>query len=151
MLSRRLLRRLLRGRSVAAAAWVFVGLLLAALSSLVTEEIKGWVELLPRAILRFAAARRTSVCRKSIYGEWLVSLDEVARGAESRPITRLVRGIRFAVCRCIFEDQLVANDTASHEALKSKLPELEEDSGELVESELAASQAQAIQQEEEYW
>ena len=71
--------------------------LLAALGDLVSEEIRGWLDLAPRAILRLAAARLDPGLREAIYQEeWLPELIYVLRGAESRPITRLIRGVRFA-------------------------------------------------------
>ena len=72
--------------------------LFAALGDLVSEEIRGWLDLAPRAILRLAAARLDPELQESIYQEeWLPELIYVLRGAESRPITRLVRGATFAL------------------------------------------------------
>lgn len=83
-------------------AWAALGLagmfLFAALGDLVSEEIRGWLDLAPRAILRLAAARLGPELRESIYQEvWLPDLIYELRGAESRPITRLVRGTMFAI------------------------------------------------------
>jgi hypothetical protein len=81
------------------AAFALLGsFLFAALGDLVSEEIRGWLDLVPRAILRLAAARLTSELREAAYqDEWLPELLYVLRGAESRPITRLIRGTSFAL------------------------------------------------------
>ena len=72
--------------------------LFAALGDVVSEEIRGWLDLAPRAVLRLAAARLDPELRESVYQEeWLPELIHVLRGAESRPITRLIWGSRFAV------------------------------------------------------
>jgi hypothetical protein len=77
----------------------FVGvLLLAALGDLISEEVRGWLDLVPRGILRLAAGRLDPAQRDSIYqDEWLPELSYALRGAESRPITRLVLGMRYAL------------------------------------------------------
>jgi hypothetical protein len=70
----------------------------AALGDLVSEEIRGWLDLAPRAILRLASTQLESSQRETIYrDEWLPELVYVLRGAESRPITRLIRGTSFAL------------------------------------------------------
>jgi hypothetical protein len=83
-------------------AWALAGLtgmfVVAALGDLVSEEIRGWLDLVPRGILRLAAVRldpklRETICKE----EWLPELIYVLRGAESRPITRLIRGSNFAL------------------------------------------------------
>jgi ThiF family len=83
-------------------AWGALGLigmfLFGALGDLVSEEIRAWLDLVPHAILRLAAAQLDPELRESIYeGEWLPELIYILRGAESRPITRLIRGMRFAL------------------------------------------------------
>jgi hypothetical protein len=85
-----------------ALAWGVLGLLgmflFAALGDLVSEEIRGWLDLVPRAILRLAAVQLDPDVRESIYeGEWLPDLIYELRGAESRPITRVVRGTKFSI------------------------------------------------------
>jgi hypothetical protein len=83
-------------------AWSVLGLfgafLFAALGDLVSEEIAGWLDLVPHAILRIAAVQLDPDLRESIYeGEWLPDLIYELRGAESRPITRLIRGVSLAL------------------------------------------------------
>jgi hypothetical protein len=84
-----------------ALAWAALGtvaaLVMAALRDLISEEIRGWLDLAPRAILRLAAARLDPSQRETIYqDEWLPELCYALRDAESRPITRLIRGTTFA-------------------------------------------------------
>jgi hypothetical protein len=81
--------------------WAALGLLgmflSAALGDLVSEEIRGWLDLAPRGVLRLAAARLDPELRESIYeDEWVPELHHVLHGAESRPITRLIIGTKFA-------------------------------------------------------
>jgi len=85
-----------------AAVWTVLGFLgaflVVALGDLVSEEIRGWLDLVPRGILRLAAARLEPAQRETIYSEeWLPELCYALRGAESRPVTRLVLGIRYAL------------------------------------------------------
>jgi hypothetical protein len=81
------------------AALCLLGMFLcAALGDLVSEEIRGWLDLVPRAILRLASTQLKDSQRETIYqDEWLPELIYVLRGAESRPITRLIRGTTFAL------------------------------------------------------
>jgi hypothetical protein len=65
---------------------------------LVSEEARGWLDLVPRGILRFAALRLPEGQRGAIYeDEWLPELDYILRGAEARPVTRLIKGTMFSV------------------------------------------------------
>jgi hypothetical protein len=81
------------------AVVVLAGMFLsAALGDLVSEEIRGWLDKLPQAVLRLAAGRLDPAFRESIYqDEWLPELVYALRGDESRPITRLIRGTTFAL------------------------------------------------------
>lgn len=81
------------------AALSLVGMFLfAALGDLASEEIRGWLDLAPRAVLRLAASQLDPAHRETIYrDEWLPELIYVLRGAQSRPITRLIRGTTFAL------------------------------------------------------
>jgi Sigma-70 region 2 len=85
-----------------ALAWAALGLLgvflFAALGDLVSEEIRGWLDLVPHAVLRLAASQLDPEQRETVYqDEWRPELIYVLRGAESRPITRLIRGLTFAL------------------------------------------------------
>jgi hypothetical protein len=60
--------------------------------------LRGWLDLAPRAVLRLAAVQLRAGQRKKILEEvWIPDLMYVLRGKESRPITRLIRGMWFAV------------------------------------------------------
>lgn len=77
---------------------IVAALVMAAITNLVSEEARGWLDLLPRSILRLAAHRLNEAQRSTIYeDEWLPELAYILRGAESRPITRLIRGLTFAL------------------------------------------------------
>lgn len=74
------------------------GLFVLAGSDLVSEELRGWLDLAPRAVLRLAAVQLRPGQRKKVLEEvWIPDLMYVLRGKESRPITRLIRGMWFAV------------------------------------------------------
>jgi membrane protein YdbS with pleckstrin-like domain len=79
------------------------GVFFKALSDLMTEELRGWIDLGPRGILRLAAARVEQSQRETVYKkEWLPALASSVRGTETRPLTRLVKGMTFAIGRLIF-------------------------------------------------
>lgn len=74
------------------------GLAVVSFGDLVSEEVRGWLDLLPRGILRLAANRLEPDIREAIYeDEWLPELIYALRGAESRPITRVIKGTYFAL------------------------------------------------------
>jgi len=57
------------------ALGVVVAFLSAALGDLVSEEIRGWLDLLPRAILRLAATQLSPAQRQTVYeDEWFPEL-----------------------------------------------------------------------------
>jgi hypothetical protein len=82
-----------------AAMLAFVaGALLAALSGVIEDEVRGWLELIPRGVLRLVALRLPADSRKAIYEEeWLPELVFILRKAEGGPITRAAGAIWFAV------------------------------------------------------
>lgn len=85
------------------SVWLWVvgvlGVFLSAvLSGLITAEIQGWINLIPYAILRLAASRLEPSQRIAFYeGEWLPELESIHGSIESRPITRLIVEIKYAV------------------------------------------------------
>lgn len=81
------------------ASLIFLGGIgTAVIGELVSDEIRGWLDHLPRLILRLAARRLNPVGKITIYDEeWLPELTSILRGAEARPISRLVLGVRFSV------------------------------------------------------
>src|SRR5690242_5563203 len=84
--------------AIGIALGLLSAVLLVALGDLLSEEIRGWLDLVPRGILRLAAAQLDPAQRETIYdAEWLPELCYALRGAESRPITRLILGTRYAL------------------------------------------------------
>lgn len=70
----------------------------AATGKLVNDELRGWLDLLPHIVLRLAAKRLRPGQREAIYqAEWVPELAYILKEAETRPITRLVRGVRFSL------------------------------------------------------
>jgi Sigma-70 region 2 len=103
--------------------WAWGGLCLlgmflsAALGDLISEEIRGWLDLAPHAVLRLAAARLDPGLREDIYHEdWLPELTYILRGAESRPITRLIRGLTFGLGLLISARAIAAQRSLSSTA-----------------------------------
>ncbi|MGH3235485.1 MAG: DUF4287 domain-containing protein [Streptosporangiaceae bacterium] len=96
-------------------AWAALGtagaFVMAALGDLISEEIRGWLDLAPRAILSLAATRLDPTQRETIYeGEWLPELCYALRGAESRPITRLIRGTTYATSLLIAAHRMARSE-----------------------------------------
>jgi len=74
------------------------GALLTALSGVIGDEVRGWLELTPRGILRLVTLRLPARARDVIYREeWLPELVFILREAEGGPITRAARATWFAV------------------------------------------------------
>jgi hypothetical protein len=70
----------------------------------ISEELRGWLDRIPRAVLRLAAGLVDRGQRKTIYEDvWVPELAHRLLGTESRPITRLVKGMGFAIGRLISE------------------------------------------------
>lgn len=73
-------------------------LVLMAVKDLISQELRGWLELVPVALLRLVATRIPVDQREELYEqEWLPELLFNLRKAEGRPITRLVVGIKYSV------------------------------------------------------
>lgn len=81
------------------AAFAFIaGALLTALSGVIGDEVRGWLEVAPRGILRLVALRLPAASREAIYEkEWLPELVFILHEAEGRPITKVARATWFAV------------------------------------------------------
>lgn len=75
------------------------GCLVAVLSGLIKDEIRGWLDLVPHGILRLAALLLESSQRKTIYeDEWVPELYHILLKADTRPISRrLFIGIHFSL------------------------------------------------------
>jgi hypothetical protein len=81
-----------------AALGLLVGLGMTALGDMASEEIRDRLDHLPHAILRLAARRLTVRERSTFYeAEWLPELTYILKGAEARPITRLITGTWYAL------------------------------------------------------
>ena len=80
------------------ASLIFLGgIITATVGELVNEEIRGWLDCLPQVILRLAASRLDPAGKITIYeDEWLPELACILRGAEARPISRLIIGVKFS-------------------------------------------------------
>jgi hypothetical protein len=82
--------------------WAVLGLLaglaITAGGDMASEEICDRLDHLPHAILHLAARRLDPRQRTTIYqDEWLPELTYILKGAETRPITRLITGTTYAV------------------------------------------------------
>jgi hypothetical protein len=76
---------------------ILTGIAVAIIGELLSEEIRDRLDQVPRAILRFAARWLDPNQRTTVYrDEWEPELIYILKGAEARPITRLVIGIRYA-------------------------------------------------------
>lgn len=83
------------------AFWVAVGAIVAALATacvgdLVSEEVRGRLDRLPYQLIRLAARHIPQDLRSDRTDEWEAELHEILRGVGAFPITRLVKGTRFA-------------------------------------------------------
>jgi hypothetical protein len=86
---------------------LLVGLGMTALGDMASEEIRDRLDHMPHAILRLAARRLTPSQRTTIYqDEWLPELTHILRGAEARPITRLITGAIYALGILSTADQI---------------------------------------------
>lgn len=75
-----------------------VGIATAAAGELLSEEIRDRLDQVPHAILRLAARKLGPTQRATVYhDEWLPELAYILKGAETRPITRLIVGTRYSL------------------------------------------------------
>jgi lipopolysaccharide/colanic/teichoic acid biosynthesis glycosyltransferase len=72
-------------------------LVTAVVGDLVSEEVRTRLERLPAALVRLAGLWLPANVRDEWTDEWLAELAHILRGTESLPISRLVRGTRFAM------------------------------------------------------
>lgn len=76
----------------------FSGLGITVIGDMVSEEVRDRLDHIPHAILKLAAGRLDTGQRSSVYDdEWLPELCYILRGAEARPITRLITGTHYAL------------------------------------------------------
>ncbi|GAA4449389.1 PH domain-containing protein [Phytohabitans houttuyneae] len=79
--------------AVGGALLIVVG---TALGDLLSEEVRGRLDRLPRWLLKLAGRRLPAQLRREHLEAWEGELHHIIRGAEALPITRLWRGIRFS-------------------------------------------------------
>jgi hypothetical protein len=77
-------------------AAVIAALAAACIGDLISEEIRCRLDRLPQRLIRLAVRRVPADLRRELYDEWTAELEEVLRGAQAPPITRLVLGTLFA-------------------------------------------------------
>jgi hypothetical protein len=73
-----------------------VALVGTAIGDLLSEEMRGRLDEIPHRLLRLAARRLPATIREETLREWYGELHEILRGAQARPVTRLIRGTRYA-------------------------------------------------------
>jgi hypothetical protein len=76
---------------------VFGALVGAAVGDLASEEIRGRLDRLPHGVVRLAARLLPEQVRDDLRDEWAAELHEILRGAEALPVTRVARGVRYAL------------------------------------------------------
>ena len=69
----------------------------ATLGDLVSEEVRSRLDRLPLLIVRLAVRRLPAELRGEQAAEWTAELHCILTGAKGLPVTRLARGIRFAL------------------------------------------------------
>ena len=85
-------RRAVAGWVTAAGGVVVLGVI----TSLVIQEATGWLDTVPGWLLRLARRRLPPSSRDTLYDEWAAELHAALHGMDSRPLSRLVLGIRYA-------------------------------------------------------
>lgn len=65
-------------------------------SSLVTQEATGWLDMVPGWLFRLARRRLPLTSRDTLYDEWAAELHAALHSLDSRPLSRLIFGIRYA-------------------------------------------------------
>jgi hypothetical protein len=69
----------------------------AAVVDMFSQEARTRLARIPFAVIRLARARLPRELRNNFTGEWNAELEFVLSGTDGMPITRLIRGIRYAV------------------------------------------------------
>ena len=83
----------------AVAGWMTAAggvVVLGVITSLVTQEATGWLDKVPGWLLRLARRRLPLTSRDTLYDEWAAELHAALHDMDSRPLSRLVLGIRYA-------------------------------------------------------
>jgi hypothetical protein len=66
------------------------------LAAMCAQEIETRIGLLPNALIRLAVLRLPRDVRGDLADEWTAELDFIVSGTDGLPVTRLLRGLRFA-------------------------------------------------------
>jgi len=83
---------------LSAVLFILSSLAMTVLADMVSEEVRDRLDHLPRAILRLAGRQVDPTKREAIYDdEWLPELAYILTGDETRPVTRLFVGTRYAL------------------------------------------------------
>jgi ubiquitin-like protein Pup len=85
---------------VAAGATVLIfvlGVIVAAMMKLLSDEVRGWVGRIPFLLLWFAARRLPGSHRTDLYDDWKADLAAEMNKETERPVTRVWFGIKFAI------------------------------------------------------
>jgi hypothetical protein len=81
---------------IAGACVALLSALKAAVGSVLQEEDETRLGRIPLALIRLASARLPRELRDDLAAEWRAELYHVLHGREGRPLTRLLRGIRYS-------------------------------------------------------
>jgi hypothetical protein len=86
------------GWIIAGAGTLGAGYVVGLFGSMASDEVRGWLDIAPRAILRLAGVRLNREQRRRLYyDEWLPELQFIMKEAETRPITRAIRALKYAL------------------------------------------------------
>ena len=109
-----------------AALGVTVLTIIAAIGKLIDEEVRGWLELLPYLILRFAAAMRLDPIRQVLIyeDEWLPELSYIMKRSSTRPISRILVGVHFALSLLFSHIEKLAEANATIYNIRSRNPKI---------------------------
>ena len=69
----------------------------ASAANMVSEEVCGRLDLIPRALIHFASHRVPPAIRADLGDEWLAELGAILNNARPLPVTRLLVGMRYAL------------------------------------------------------
>lgn len=72
------------------------GLGMAVAGNALSEEVRGRLEVVPRALIRLGCRGLPRQLRRDVQDEWLAELRAVMEGTGSLPVTRFLAAVRFA-------------------------------------------------------
>jgi DNA-binding transcriptional MerR regulator len=78
-------------------AFVMLTMILGTLSAMCQKEIETRIGRVPNAVIRLAASRLPREARDDVADEWRAELDFILCNTEGLPITRLLRGMHYAI------------------------------------------------------